>query len=362
MKKKRHFLLILSFPVILSCSIQNMDTTEGMIWQKDLPLPPAAGIEIYSNNLFFADSGGTLYSCWIDTGRINWKRTLSRERAIMLFAMKSGLGVISTGRERQGSLFRIYSYDRGIIGYETNLSIKPRDYYSTDGTNILVHSGNAAVIIGDKYGEIRLADFSRYSDNIVTFAKWGGYFYIIDNRSDIFRFDGHMNPAGPGLRLGGKFDGNAAYYDDRIFLSASDGLKIVNTDSWSPENADQDFKNGTPPVIFGGSLGLKNRRKALKYYIFSDLSFKTADENSYTPLIMSGTIGVAAFIDSKGFLEVIDSSTGRYVGSKFVGTIDRPFMKTAIDYGAKSIFLPVSSPAKIFCYSINFAASQKMPR
>jgi hypothetical protein len=342
-----------------------MDMTTGMIWQKELTSPPSTGIEVHSDSLFFADSSGTLYSCWTVTGQLNWKRTLKNENIVMIFPLDAGLGVIASRDPSPFSTYRIYSYDTGIITFETNLELKPRDTYASDGNGVIVHSADAVLMIGEGGRKITLYDLSAYSRKIVTFAKWDNYYYLIDGSSRIFRFDNDMMPSGQSFTLGGIFSGNAVYYENRIYISSSAGLKIVDTAPWSVESSENGFKDESlPPVIvFTGTAGLFNNRISSKtnYYIYSDLSFKSIDEN-YSPFILSESLGVASFIDSKGYLEIIDRSTGRYIHSRFIGSVDRPFLKIARDYQSKSIFIPMSSPAKIFCYSLNFAVSQKMPR
>jgi hypothetical protein len=163
-----------------------------------------------------------------------------------------------------------------------------------------------------------------------------------------------MLPSGPHYSLGGKFAGDAAYDGTRIYIATSEGLKLINTLSWSLESAATVFKNSSFPsrIIFS---------EKTNYFIYSDMSFKILSDN-YTPIILSEPLDITFFLDSRGALEIIDNRTGSYLGSRFFGTIDRPFLKTAKDYTSKSIFIPLSSPAKIFCYSLKFAVSQKMPR
>ena len=157
---------------------------------------------------------------------------------------------------------------------------------------------------------------------------------------------------------GSSYTGDCAYDNGRIYISTTDGVKVLDAIKW--ENAGIDRAD---PVLFNGqSTGLV-KKSGDKHLLFSSQSFRLpSGGNSYSPIFQSETLGIAAYIDSKGFINVVDSRTGYFVFSKFIGMMDRPFLKISSDYLSKSVFIPLSSPAKIFCYSLKFAASQKMPR
>jgi len=352
--------------ILLSCSLQPGDSSEGVIWQKNLKYPPSAGIEIHSDNLYFADVSGAIYSCWIDTGFINWKRQLKREDIRMIFITDSGLGVISKKIRAKTSIYRIFSFDRGISIMETNLPQNIRDSYSSDNGKIIVHSQSGAVVISGDGRDLEVLDLSKYSRNIASFALWGGSYYAVEGNSKIMRFDPSFHSTGSFRAFTGTFTGNAVYDSGRIYISTSEGIKILNTVSWKAESASNDFQDLSKRVLFDGAASgivKKNAGPGERYLLFSDLSFRMPPgSSSYSPVLHSDTLGIAAFINTKGFINIVDSRTGYYVYSKFIGMIERPYLKIPSDYNSKSVFIPLSSPAKIFCYSLKFAASQKMPR
>ncbi len=360
-------LIIPVLTFLMSCSLQSSDSSEGIIWQKDLKSPPSAGIEIHADNLYFADESGTIYSCWIDTGFINWKRRMIDEKIKMIFITDSGLGVISQkiGGGPRPSIFRIFTFEKGIAVFETNLQANIRDSYDSDNADVIAHSPSCAVLISRTGKNIKICDLSSYTKDIVAFASWGGSYYAIDGDSRILRFNPSMRQTGSYV-FKGIFSGDAVYDNGRIYISTDSGVKILNTVTWSPESAENDITGLSKPVLFDGmSAGLvkKTAGPSQRYFLFSNQSFKTPPgSNSYSPIIYSDTLGVAAFIDQKGYLNIVDSRTGYFVYSKFIGNINRPFLKVSKDYRSKSVFVPLSSPAKIFCYSLKFASSQKMPR
>jgi hypothetical protein len=352
------------FFIIQSCSLGPVDANDGLIWQKDLQYPPCAGTEIHSDNLYFADESGTIYSCWIDSGLIKWKRRLNNESVRMIFITGSGLGVISgqQGGAAKTSTFRIYNFERGICVFITNLPWAIRDSYFSDGTNIIVHWPSGAAVLNGDGTKIDPYDLTQYATNIVTFAAWEGYYYAIEGNSSIIKFDRSMHPVRTfDSFTGSGYSGDFAYDNGRIYISTTGGVKALDTVKWDPVDID----NGTDPVLFNGaSAGLVKRQSGPedKYLLYSSMSFRIPPRgNSYSPLVQSGSLGIAAYIDPKGFINVVDSRTGYFVYSKFIGMIDRPFLKVSSDYLSKSVFIPLSSPAKIFCYSLKFAASQKMP-
>lgn len=358
------YLIALVLFLTVSCSLQINDQGEGVIWQKDLSYPPVAGIELHGANMFFADESGALYSCWIDTGFINWKRQLFGEEIRMIFVTGSGLGVISQKAGSMASVYRIFTFEQGISVFETNLTQNIRDSYNSNDGFILVHSPSRVVRISGDGRTVKTWDLSRYTGNIVTFAYWGLNYYAIDGNSRILRFDPSLRLTGTFTGFKGAFGGDANYYDGKIYMTST-SVKILNTVSWMPETAQIESPGSPENILFDGKASglLKKAGPGEKYLLFSNMSFLTPPGGgSYSPIVHSDSLGVAAFIDSKGFLNVVDSRTGYFVYSKFIGMMERPFLKVSRDYNSKSVFIPLSSPAKIFCYSLNFAASRKMPR
>lgn len=343
-------------------SLQNMDISEGVIWEKNLPSPPVAGIEINDNNLFFADASGNIYSCWMDSGLINWKRKLNRENVQLLFTDKSGLSVISCKPDAASSFLRTYSFEQGIVSFETNIPFITKDSYTADPLGIIVHTSNKIIVINSIEKRIELFSIPPNIQNITAVIRGGDLFYLIDDKSKVYQTDPAFRFIKGYYQFNGYFSGNASYYKSRLYISTSEGTKILNTLAWTSESAILNWNTGASAFLFdssGTTLFTNSDNKDLNYHLFSDFTFNSSSAASYSPLILSQPLSITAFIDSKGNLTLMDSRTGHYINSKFVGSIDRPFLKIAKDYNSKAVFIPLSSPAKIFCYSLDFAASQK---
>ena len=109
--------------------------------------------------------------------------------------------------------------------------------------------------------------------------------------------------------------------------------------------------------LSGEELGIR------KFNISYDLSENTFAPTytgiTYSPVILSENLSAVSIIDDNGILNIFNKDDGRYIYSKYIGVINRPFLKIAEDYEGKSVFIPVSSPAKIACFSLEYAISQK---
>lgn len=367
------------------CATQDLGETEGVVWDYTLDYEIVAGIEEYDNLLYFADSGGRIYSIWKDTGNLRWYIDLSNENILMIHSAQEGVFVISqTNKTDVNSILRLYSIQTGILGYEKTIPIAPIDDYmieihDVDKSRIVIHSTNKKIVtIALDTGTI-----AQYQDNsllvdIRCILKGDDTeYFLIDSEGSLVRVDTSFDFPSTRVQFDSReFNGSAIYVADngtkRVYIGNSAGVDIVDTITLQPlaSTIDKavkyspmlwDVLDKTLYVVFSSypKAGIG------KYNSISDgvseiWPYIANGSVVYAPMVYSQTLEVIAFLDDNGTLTVLNGFDGSLITEKlFLGTIDRPFMKIPKDYHEKTIFIPISSPRSIVCYSLDYAASLK---
>lgn len=88
---------------------------------------------------------------------------------------------------------------------------------------------------------------------------------------------------------------------------------------------------------------------------------QTLKKTSLSPVYYSERLMLQAIVDQEGNLNIIDQKSGNFICSKYIGKITISGLSIKEDDGGKTVFIPVSSPSKITCYSVEFASHQKKP-
>jgi hypothetical protein len=369
----RKFLIMVSvFLSLTACSLTNLDQQNGVVWEANTESPVTSGIEQWDNNLFYADSFGNIVSLWMDTGNIHWKRTLLSESILGLYTGSNDLVAVSVTPTY--SAVRYYSYNEGNINFETNLNLALKDTYTVDGTKLILHTPTKLVVFNLNDGHSEIHDMVLYlnNDSIVSVVKGNGCYYLITARTRVVKVNLTFSMVNMYTDFEGtSFHGSALYLNNNLYIASEAGIKVIPSMGmpysspvtgkilYSPMLAVNDpFRT----FLFTGVASSQRYGMGRYTQAISDLSedwFKqTFSAVSYSPMVYSDALSVAATVDDSGLLNIYDSVTGKYVYSKYVGIVNQPNLKFQKDYFAKSAFIPVSSPSKIICYSLYFAVNK----
>lgn len=361
------------FIAFSSCSIQNMDQQEGVIWDVYTAAPVTCGIEIKDNNIYFADAFANIYSLWIDTGSTRWKRTLVSETVTGIYPDNNNLVVVSVNSSM--TIIRYYSYNEGNIVFQTNLDLVVRDSYLSDSGRLILHTSAKLVVFDLTGGKTDVYDYSLYlnMNEIKTLIKGNGFYYIITGKSRILKVNDKFEFLGVSADFEGEpFYGSALYLNYNLYLSSPTGIKVlppIGQPYRSSMNGQISYSTMTAvsdpfsTVIYTGLSGTSRFGLGRYSQNMSDISEdwyrQTFSSVTWSPVVYSDTLSVVAALDDSGMLNVFDAASGKFVYSKYLGIITRPDLKFKNDYYSKSIFIPVSSPAKIVCYSLYYAVNHR---
>lgn len=356
-----------------ACSLENMDQQEGVIWDVDTEASVTCGIEIKDNNIYFADSFANIYSLWIDTGSMRWKRTLSAETVTGIYPDHNNLVIVSVNSTR--TMIRYYSFDEGNIVFQTNLGVIVKDSYLISGSKMILHTASKLVVFNLNDGHTDIYDYSLYLNlnGIRTAVRGTDCYYLVSDQSRIVkvRDDFHTMSVYSDFE-GDAFNGSALYLNYNLYLAGPKGIKVLPSMgkpyssamsgqiSYSPMTAIADPFN---TVIYSG-LSDSQRYGIGRYSqtisdVAEDWFRQTFAAVTWSPIAYSDTLSVVAVLDDGGMFIVYDAKSGKFIYSKYIGIINKPGLTFKNDYYSKSVFLPVSSPAKIVCYSLNFAVNHR---
>lgn len=359
---KRFCLIYLSI-IFFSCSLQKTDIGEGIIWERNLNSSPSHGIEVHENSVYFSDSSGNIYSCWMDSGFLKWKRASGNKKILSFFLVENGVAVIYKDTSNDSSLLRIYSFDNGIIKYETKIPFTPKESYLSDNGKIILHSSNSIITIDRKSLRYSITQLPILF-NIISVIKGDNSYLVIDEHSRIIETDLLFKYKRAFLSFNSTFMGNAVYYHGNLFLSTSSGIKGIHLPSkkiLSPiflpsSSASMILSEDTSSLfIYSGSVQKIYFTGREEYTIVDNLSIIEEPSKYLSPMFISKALKVLVTIDRNGYLNILDSRSGHFIYSRYVGNIEKPFLKIAPDYSEKAIFIPLTSPAKILCYSLSYA-------
>lgn len=367
-------LLLPALLLILSaCSLQNMDQQEGIIWDVYTDAPVTCGIEIKDNNIYCADSFANLYSFWIDTGSKRWKRTLGSETITGIYPDNNNLIVISVTPSK--TFVRYYSYDEGNIVFQTNLDLVVRDTYLADGNRLILHTSSKLVVWHLADGSVEVRDYSVYLNlnPIKTVIRGTDCFYLVTDKSRIVKIGSDFSHIGSYADFEGEtFSGSALYLNYNLYLAGPNGIRVLPSMgkpygsamsgriSYSPLTA---LSDPFSTVIYSGVSD--SRRFGIGRYsqtisdVAQDWFRATIAPVTYSPIAYSDSLSVVAVVDDSGTLNVYDAVSGKYVYSRYVGIINQPGLSFKNDYFSKSVFVPVSVPSKIVCYSLYYAVNHR---
>ncbi len=360
---------ILIISVFCSCSFQtSMDATQGVVWETYLSAPPIEGIEVNNNNLYVGDSLANLYSIWMDTGKIRWERNLNYENITTLYPGSSGLYVVTS--KPASSILRIFSYNDGTVLYQTNLNIGISEGYMADESGLILYASNKIAIVKTNDNSISIFDYSAYINNAASIVKGKNVYYIIDNNCNIIEVNASFSYSRMYSFPTGSFNKSAAFFNGSLFLSTSEGVKILNTITWSSNTSLVNWKIQYSPILFDSldsTFYIASGTVQKQGFGKSDGTTGLAEEwfastfspISYSPMVLSENLSIAAGFDDNGIFYVFDKVKGSFINSKYLGIIDKPNLKIAEDYFGRAVFIPLTSPAKVVCYSLYYAMTQK---
>jgi hypothetical protein len=305
----------------------------------------------------------------MDTGSIRWKRTLASETVLGLYTGTNDLVAVSI--TPTVSTVRFYSYNEGNIDFETNLNLILKDISTVDDVKLIMHTSAKLAVLNLNDGHTEIYDLTLYLNNesIKSVAKGNSCYYVITEKSRVVKIS-----LGFGMVTyytdfeGTDFYGSVLYLNNSLYLATAAGIKVIPS-MGTPYNSSMSWKikyssmlavNDSFSVFLFAGLADSQRYGLGRYtQAISDLSedwFKqTYTAVTYSPIAYSDTLYVMAALDDSGILNIYDSASGKYIFSKYIGIINQPNLKFKSDYFSRSVFIPVSSPSKIVCYSLYYS-------
>lgn len=369
----RKILLTLVLLPVLGCSLQNFDREDGVIWSVETDGAVTCGIEIQGNSAYFADEFASIYSLWIDSGLLRWKRTLAEEKILALHPAPDSLVVVST-TALDTTMIRHYSYREGGIMFQTNLVLKAEGLSPADGPDLLLHSADSIVRYRTAEGRAEVFRLGPFAGGLRAVVKSGSGWYAVSAKSVVAGLD----PSFGLLRTWTEFEGlnfsGSAFYRNHILFFATDaGVKALSSSgaayhtsmSWAVPSSPLLPVSGPYESAFFTASASPQRAGLGKYQVvLNDVAEEwfrpLASSVTLSPVAFSDTLSVVAAVDDTGVLNVFNAETGAYVNSRHVGIINRPGLKFGLDYFSKSVFVPASAPSRVVCYSLYYAVNKRM--
>ena len=363
---------------LMSCNLIDPSQNEGVLWEYTLTGAPVCGVVRWGNYVFVADDFGKIYSIGMDTGLTRWSIRLSNETILFLHFTDKYLYVVSKNQKNNNDpKLRVYNPSDGIMQQSetTNLPIVPFSDYltftNTSGdTEMMIHNSNTIATINLSTHKMTTKDLSADLDRITKMIYADKYFYMINADSKVVQYDSfYSRIAASTPTINTKFYGSAAIYKNYLILGTDKGVSLLDTSSslfqsglkneegsikYSPISVDlykTCFYVGYNSYPLSGIVKFNPENSSLK----QEWYFKTFYSVTYCPIVVSSFLGVVAFIDDSGELNVVDRDKGASVYNKQFGVMDVRGMNIAMDYNAKTIFVPLSAPTKVVAFSLSYA-------
>jgi hypothetical protein len=347
-----------------------MDQTEGIVWEQYVDYPIVRGVEQKNNQLFVADNNGSIYSLWMDTGTLVWKINPGSGSEGLIALCPDDSSLVAASILGSSTRIRRHSYLDGSISFVTNiLSFSAKDSYLADSGNLVLHSDKKIAVYNLSNDTCQVIDYTVYgANNIAAVVKGGFNYYLVETNSTIQVLDSSF-----GWIRTLPFSSSADFYGSADFYSSTSSYLYLAT-----ETGIRQMQVPFGPAIFSGD-GRKIYYSGLVldsgylYTAFADSTKGIAKYDtslslmrsgtlsakvSYSPIAYSSSTSTVSAVDDSGILNIFDKNTMNMVYNKYIGFLGEPYLKIGQD-SSGSIFIPLTSPAKITCYSLNYAISQR---
>jgi hypothetical protein len=364
---KKSIQAILMFLLVFTgCTIIDNVDENGILWEYYTPSPIARGVETMptENLLLFADEGNTLYAIDAGSGLLRWKIAppLTLTTILPIDSTLYVIGYSNTGL--QGSVIMSIDTLNGSLSKVESFPFKPLPNASLKTANgFLVYSSSQVAFLSNT-GKVGLVVSP--ANNILAIEEWSSSYYIVsresDNSTKLSKYDSSFSFQGS-TTYADNPTGRLLFWNTRLYVGTDN--KLLTSDS-SPSLSV--FKNFPVKAAMAKSVSYLYVPSAATANGSVRAYDTTGNEAwyaltyaaiSYAPLMYNSSYNVVFALDDNGNLAVYDAQTGAALFTRYIASIQKPNLKLPMDLYQNYIFIPFSSPSKLVCFSLRYAASSR---
>jgi outer membrane protein assembly factor BamB len=388
---KKLAVVFFAITALLVSSCANFDTEEGVVWTYNLENELAAGVELGSETIYFADASGWVYALHMRTGNLKWtKQALDVnsfvETVKALYSGTTNLYVLSYS-SWEGTFLRQFDSEQGELLSTTELTLDEPNpgrgvytNYSDGKVYMIAYSDKKLAVVNLATMGISYLDVSSHLNSDESIVRvmnvnqdvLGDYFYAISDKGKVLRFDesaGTLTYRDSSQYSGEHaFYGSAIYADDKLFIGTADGLlamlddftvtptwQIISSTKVASTRMATDSKES---YLFAAFAEYPNA--GIKKYEMTDTgadedwTYQTFDNTSYSSVVYSEFYALATVIDDSGNLSVVDDASGMLITSRSIGINSDPDLEIAYNETEQIMFIPISVGSKVICYDLSY--------